>query len=610
MNHFFEVKDFHLIWCNWMQLICQSDDTNWRDWKDSLTRWIRSKCCDLKWRLGSIFDWRYDGFFSLFLSLSLSLFAQMELAITAFYDRPAELGRSYRILRSFRPLMFQTVEHLALSPAVGDVIPHSVVLHFLFARAPPELKSPHHVHKFNWIILKSHANLLRVYSFHSICPLKDSINLSLLFITLLSDSWRRFWMEFDWRRKEICLIQKLTRVFFFLFVIAFDRELAGRWCVIPSGWTITPVRRSGLPSFKVPSIPTSRASRNVTAKSLHPSIRSWFNCCRRPWLPSSTTVAPCVISIINIIIIIIIIIIAFKYITWNILVNHVVGTRLPLKWWGSIYRCARISWFGCLTIEITRVGIERIDRQLILFGSSFGFKMKGWTWNRPLVDMKRTGQNRTASAAQWRISHRNISHLELRKATKRSYQMLAPNAIGTVLTAFLDGDLSEVDARQTSYSNSFCKCYRIESSGLKVLLMWGGIPAHFLVDTGECGAMRCTDNARVFLWLSFTIHTGRSSSFDEMLIIIIINNNNNNGVTINSCLMSTSCILFLLRISRTCKWNDDKLLVTCIFLFSISLSLSLSVNKSIITFVIIQLLTIQTWDWMKDIESVRSEVVT
>jgi len=71
-------------------------------------------------------------------------FAQMELAITAFYDRPAELGRSYRILRSFRPLMFQTAEHLAQSPAVGDVIPHSVVLHFLFARAPPDLKSPHH----------------------------------------------------------------------------------------------------------------------------------------------------------------------------------------------------------------------------------------------------------------------------------------------------------------------------------------------------------------------------------------------------------------------------------------------------------------------------------
>lgn len=69
----------------------------------------------------------------------------MELAISSFYDRPTELGRSYRVLRSFRPLLFQTVEHLAQSTTVGDVIPYSLVLHFLFARAPSELKSPHQV---------------------------------------------------------------------------------------------------------------------------------------------------------------------------------------------------------------------------------------------------------------------------------------------------------------------------------------------------------------------------------------------------------------------------------------------------------------------------------
>jgi len=69
----------------------------------------------------------------------------MELAIAAFYDRPTELGRSYRILRSFRPLLFQTMDHLAQSAALGDVIPYSLVLHFLFARAPTELKSPHQV---------------------------------------------------------------------------------------------------------------------------------------------------------------------------------------------------------------------------------------------------------------------------------------------------------------------------------------------------------------------------------------------------------------------------------------------------------------------------------
>lgn len=44
-----------------------------------------------------------------------------------------------------RPLLFQTSELIASSPAVGDVIPYSTLLHFLFTRAPPELRSPHQV---------------------------------------------------------------------------------------------------------------------------------------------------------------------------------------------------------------------------------------------------------------------------------------------------------------------------------------------------------------------------------------------------------------------------------------------------------------------------------
>ncbi|KAA8580431.1 hypothetical protein FQN60_005966 [Etheostoma spectabile] len=41
------------------------------------------------------------------------------------------------------PLLFQTSELVASSPAVGDLIPYSTLLHFFFTRAPPELKSPH-----------------------------------------------------------------------------------------------------------------------------------------------------------------------------------------------------------------------------------------------------------------------------------------------------------------------------------------------------------------------------------------------------------------------------------------------------------------------------------
>ncbi|XP_063998565.1 conserved oligomeric Golgi complex subunit 5 [Pogoniulus pusillus] len=69
-------------------------------------------------------------------------FAQMELAVAPLCRRVADLGMPYRQLRSFRPLLFQTSEHIASSPALGKVIPFSTILQFLFTRAPAELKSP------------------------------------------------------------------------------------------------------------------------------------------------------------------------------------------------------------------------------------------------------------------------------------------------------------------------------------------------------------------------------------------------------------------------------------------------------------------------------------
>uniref|UniRef100_A0A8C8SNK3 Conserved oligomeric Golgi complex subunit 5 n=1 Tax=Pelusios castaneus TaxID=367368 RepID=A0A8C8SNK3_9SAUR len=69
-------------------------------------------------------------------------FAQMELAVAPLCRRVSDLGKSYRLLRSFRPLLFQTSEHIANSPAVGDIISFSIILQFLFTRSPPELKSP------------------------------------------------------------------------------------------------------------------------------------------------------------------------------------------------------------------------------------------------------------------------------------------------------------------------------------------------------------------------------------------------------------------------------------------------------------------------------------
>ncbi|XP_052679211.1 conserved oligomeric Golgi complex subunit 5-like isoform X3 [Crassostrea angulata] len=70
-------------------------------------------------------------------------FAQMELAISPFCRKVSDLGNHYKLLRAFRPLLFQNAEHISKSQAIGDIIPHSTILHFLFARAPQEMKSPH-----------------------------------------------------------------------------------------------------------------------------------------------------------------------------------------------------------------------------------------------------------------------------------------------------------------------------------------------------------------------------------------------------------------------------------------------------------------------------------
>ncbi|KAL2777523.1 conserved oligomeric Golgi complex subunit 5 isoform 4 [Daubentonia madagascariensis] len=78
-------------------------------------------------------------------------FAQMELAVGPFCRRVSNLGKSYRMLRSFRPLLFQTSENVASSPTLGDIIPFSIIIQFLFTRAPAEMKSP--LQKAEW----SHA---------------------------------------------------------------------------------------------------------------------------------------------------------------------------------------------------------------------------------------------------------------------------------------------------------------------------------------------------------------------------------------------------------------------------------------------------------------------
>lgn len=72
-------------------------------------------------------------------------FAQMELAITPLCRRLSEFGAEYRMIRAFRPLLFMMNDAIMENANVGEVIPYSTVIHFLFSRAPSEFKSPHQV---------------------------------------------------------------------------------------------------------------------------------------------------------------------------------------------------------------------------------------------------------------------------------------------------------------------------------------------------------------------------------------------------------------------------------------------------------------------------------
>ncbi|CAG2100633.1 unnamed protein product, partial [Medioppia subpectinata] len=81
-------------------------------------------------------------------------FAQLEMALTPLCNPIGRLGRQYRILRSFKPLLFQSAESIAKSGAVGDLIPYSLILEFLISNyAPNDIKSSHQY--MNWSLTSS-----------------------------------------------------------------------------------------------------------------------------------------------------------------------------------------------------------------------------------------------------------------------------------------------------------------------------------------------------------------------------------------------------------------------------------------------------------------------
>jgi len=76
-------------------------------------------------------------------------FAQLEMGLTPLCQPIGRLGREYRLLRSFKSILFQSAESIAKSGAVGDLIPYSLIIEFLISTyAPNDIKSCHQF--MNW----------------------------------------------------------------------------------------------------------------------------------------------------------------------------------------------------------------------------------------------------------------------------------------------------------------------------------------------------------------------------------------------------------------------------------------------------------------------------
>uniref|UniRef100_A0A8D8PPN2 Conserved oligomeric Golgi complex subunit 5 n=1 Tax=Cacopsylla melanoneura TaxID=428564 RepID=A0A8D8PPN2_9HEMI len=79
-------------------------------------------------------------------------FKKIETAVSPLCKQLSQLGKTYRLLRSLRPLLLQSPKEITQCPLLGDVIPHSYALMILFSHAPPEIVSPHE--SANWSLLQ------------------------------------------------------------------------------------------------------------------------------------------------------------------------------------------------------------------------------------------------------------------------------------------------------------------------------------------------------------------------------------------------------------------------------------------------------------------------
>ncbi|KAL5497180.1 hypothetical protein EMCRGX_G013605 [Ephydatia muelleri] len=69
---------------------------------------------------------------------------QVEVVLSPFCPKIADIGQPYKMLRTMRRLLFLSSEHLLTeTTGMGDTLPYSYALSYLFSRAPSDLKSPH-----------------------------------------------------------------------------------------------------------------------------------------------------------------------------------------------------------------------------------------------------------------------------------------------------------------------------------------------------------------------------------------------------------------------------------------------------------------------------------
>lgn len=81
---------------------------------------------------------------------TLIFYLQMEVAVVPLCRQTSELSRQYRMMRTSHSLLFLGDEEVLDSPALGDVIPYSLVLLSMFSRGPNELLSPHQVNHLRY----------------------------------------------------------------------------------------------------------------------------------------------------------------------------------------------------------------------------------------------------------------------------------------------------------------------------------------------------------------------------------------------------------------------------------------------------------------------------